>query len=60
MQKLKALFIAVPAVMMATAAHAAIDVTPLEDTKADVAIVGAAVFGVLVAIAGFRYVRRLL
>lgn len=59
MQKLKALFV-VSAVTMATAAHAAIDVTPLDDTKGDVGIVGAAVFSVLVAIAGFRYVRRLL
>jgi hypothetical protein len=60
MQKLKALFIALPVVMMATAAHAAIDVSELDGTKADVGIVGTAVFGVLVAIAGFRYVRRLL
>lgn len=59
MNKLKALFV-VPVMALASTAHAAIDVTPLDDTKADVALVGAAVFSVLVAIAGFRYVRRLL
>lgn len=62
MNKLKALF-AVPALAVASvSAHAAgtIDVTPLDGTKADVALVGAAVFGVLIAVAGFKYVRRLL
>lgn len=59
MKKLKALFV-VPVLAIASTAHAAVDVTALDDAKADVAIVGAAVFGVLVVIAGFRYVRRLL
>lgn len=60
MNKLKALF-AVPALLVASvSAHAAVDVTELDGTKADVAIVGAAVFSVLIAIAGFKYVRRLL
>lgn len=61
MTKLKALF-AVPVLAVASvSAHAAaVDVTALDSTKADVALVGAAVFGVLIAIADFKYVRRLL
>lgn len=61
MTKLKALF-AVPALAVASvSAYAApVDITALDGTKADVALVGAGVFGVLIAIAGFKYIRRLL
>lgn len=62
MNKLKAFFAGAVLMAGSVAAQAAssVDVTPLADTKLDVAAVGAAVFGVLVAVAGFRYIRRLL
>lgn len=61
MNKLKALF-AVPVLAAASvSAHAAgIDTTSLDGAKADIATVGAVVFAVLVAIACFKYVRKLL
>lgn len=59
MNKLKALY-AVPFVMVASAAHAAVDTTELDGTKTDIATVGAIVFGLLIAIAGYKYVRKLL
>lgn len=60
MTKLKALF-AVPVLAVASvSAHAAIDTTSLDGAKADIATVGAVVFAVLVAIACFKYVRKLL
>ncbi|MDR1934976.1 MAG: major capsid protein [Candidatus Accumulibacter sp.] len=41
-------------------AHAAIDVSAIEDVAADVAIVGAAIFAVLVAIKAWKLYNRTL
>jgi hypothetical protein len=43
-----------------TSAFAAIDTSAIDDALTDVGMVGAAVFAVFVAIAVFRYVRRIL
>lgn len=63
MTKLKALF-AVPVLALGSvAAHAAdapMDLSSLADVKANALLVGAAVFGVLLVIAGLKYVRKLL
>ena len=63
MTKLKGLF-AVPVLALASfAAHAAdapIDVSSLAEVKSNAYLVGAAVFGVLIVIAGLKMVRKLL
>jgi hypothetical protein len=52
--------VAVTSVLTATSAFAAVDVAPISDLSADVASIGAAVMGVLIAIAGIKYIRRAL
>ena len=60
MKKVYALIAAPVLVVSSVPAFAAMDLTALDGAKSDIALVGAAVFGVLVAIAAFKYVRRLL
>jgi hypothetical protein len=60
MTKLKALF-AVPVLAAASvSAHAALDTTALDGAKADIALVGGIVFAVMIAIACFKYLKKLL
>jgi len=40
--------------------NAAISLTPITDAGADVALIGVAVFAVIVAIAAFKWIRRAL
>lgn len=51
--------VAVTSVLTAGSAFAAIDVTPLNDSLTDVSSVGAAIMSIFVAIAGFKYIRKL-
>ena len=46
--------------MVSAASQAAVDVTPITAILPDVAAVGVAVFGVLVAIKGIKLIRRAL
>jgi hypothetical protein len=61
-RKFAALAAASALALATTAAQAAIDVTPvvteIDDTKAPIALIGAAVLLVVVTIAAFRWVRR--
>ncbi len=50
--------VAVTSVLTATSAFAAVDTGPISDLVTDVASIGAAVMGVLIAIAGIKYIRR--
>ena len=59
MNKTRNLFL-VLATVAASQAHAAIDVAAITAISADVAIVGAAVFAVLVAIKATKLIRRAL
>ncbi|MDD5215380.1 MAG: major capsid protein [Methylococcales bacterium] len=52
--------VAVTSVLTVSAAYAAVDTGPIDDLLADVASIGAAVMGVLIAIAGIKYIRRAL
>lgn len=52
--------VVVTSVLTVTAAHAEVDVAPITDLMTDVASIGAAVMGVLIAIAGIKYIRRAL
>jgi hypothetical protein len=52
--------VAAASVLTATSAFAAVDVTPISDLSTDVASIGAAVMGILIAIAGIKYIRRAL
>jgi hypothetical protein len=52
--------VAVTSVLTATSAFADVDTQAITDTVADVTSVGAAVMGVLVAVAAVKYVRRAL
>ena len=54
-----AAFVALSAVSISSA-FAAVDTQKIDETVADVASVGAAIMGVLVAIAAIKYVRRAL
>lgn len=63
MKKLKAALLAIPAYVMATAAHAeAVDVTALvadiTGQKASVGLIGMAILGVVLAIVCFNWIRR--
>lgn len=60
MTKLKALFAVPVLAALSLSAHAAMDTTALDGAKADIALVGGVVFAVMVAIACFKYVRKLL
>lgn len=48
------------ALVLATSAHAAVDVTPITGVLTDVGVVAAAVFGVFVAIKAAKFIRRAL
>ena len=50
----------VTSVLTATSAFAEVDVTPISNLLTDVTAIGAAVMGVLIAIAGIKYIRRAL
>lgn len=52
--------VAVTSVLTVTAAHAAVDTGPIDDLLTDIASIGTAVMGVLIAIAGIKYIRRAL
>jgi chromate transport protein ChrA len=52
--------VAVTSVLTVNSAFAAVDVTAITDTVTDVASVGAAVMGVLIAVAAVKYIRRAL
>ena len=52
--------VAVTSVLTATSAFAAVDVGPISDLVTDVGSIGAAIMGVLIAIAGIKYIRRAL
>ena len=52
--------VAVTSVLTATSAFAQVDTQAITDTVADVTTIGAAIMGVLIAIAGIKYVRRAL
>lgn len=52
--------VAVTSVLTVTSAFAAVDVAPISDLSTGVASIGAAVMGVLIAIAGIKYIRRAL
>lgn len=62
MTKLKAIFAGSVLMVGSVAANAAssVDATMFDDVKADVNIVGVAVIGVLIAIAGWRYLRKVI
>ena len=47
-------------VLGSTSSFAAVDVGAINETVTDVATIGAAIMGVLVAVAGVKYVRRAL
>lgn len=58
MNKLNALFIATPLLFLVSQAHAeAIDLSGITENMTNIALVGAAVFGVHLAIKGFKWVR---
>lgn len=52
--------VAVTSVLTATSAFAEVDVSGITETVSDVTSIGAAIMGVLVAIAAIKYVRRAL
>ena len=52
--------VAVTSVLTATSAFADVDVAPITNLLSDVTAIGAAVMGVLIAIAGIKYIRRAL
>lgn len=51
--------VAVTSVLTAGSALAAIDTAAIDETKGDVATVGAAIIAIFVAIAGFKYIRKI-
>lgn len=56
MKKLKAAFLVVPFAAMASMAHAAVDLTPLDDAKADLALAGGGLLTVVLLIFAARRV----
>jgi hypothetical protein len=60
MQKLRNLFLVSAASLASVPAFAAVDTTELDSAKADATAVCVIVFGILVAIAAYKYVKRAL